>query len=350
MTQDMTEEKIGDYEKQIPEEELWDDAFDEDEGESDSDDADDEAFDTDESGDEAIDTDEPGDGDLDTGASDEAPAPAKKKKRRKVAITLQDVHISYDIRNKGSIKGSIGKKHGKKRSFEAVKGVSLKIRRGMIVGIIGPNGAGKSTLLRAIAGIFSANSGRIDLHGNSVSLMAIGVGFEKTLTGRENIMLAGLLLGFPKKKVEAEMDRIIEFSELGEFIDRPVSSYSSGMYSKLAFSITAVLETDILLIDEVLSVGDRHFKKKSYKRMKRMIEKKRHTVLIVSHSDSTLRDLCDHVLWLDEGKMVMYGKTDDVLDAYNKAEDEKDREDIFLDAEEEEETDSSDESGIGTEV
>ncbi len=241
----------------------------------------------------------------------------EKKRRGRVAITLEDVHISYDIRNRGSIKGSIGKKHEKKRYYEAVKGISLKIRRGQIVGIIGSNGAGKSTLLRAIAGIFSVNSGKIDLHGNSVSLMAIGVGFEKNLTGRENIMLSGLLLGFTREKIENEMQRIIDFSELGDFIDRPVASYSSGMYSKLAFSITAVLETDILLIDEVLSVGDRHFKKKSYRRMKRMIEKKRHTVLIVSHSDSTLRDLCDHVLWLDDGKMVMYGPADEVLDSYN---------------------------------
>ena len=167
-----------------------------------------------------------------------------------------------------------------------------------------------------MAGIFSANEGTIDLHGHSVSLLAIGVGFQKALTGRENIMLSGLLLGFSEEDVRREMPRIIKFSELGEFIDKPVRTYSSGMYSKLAFSITAVLETDIMLIDEVLSVGDRHFKKKSYRRMKRMIEDRSHTVMIVSHSDATLRSLCDTVIWMNDGVIKMIGDADLVLDAY----------------------------------
>lgn len=140
------------------------------------------------------------------------------------------------------------------------------------MGIIGKNGSGKSTLLRALAGIFSADEGTIDLHGHSVSLLSIGVGFQKKLSGRENILLSGILLGFTETQVREKMDEIIAFSELGDFIDLPVKTYSSGMYSKLAFSITAILETEIMLVDEVLSVGDAKFKKKSFKKIHNLIQ------------------------------------------------------------------------------
>ena len=140
--------------------------------------------------------------------------------------------------------------------------MSFNVPKGNILGIVGKNGSGKSTMLNAIAGIFAPDSGTIDLKGNSVSLLSIGVGFQRELTGRENIILSGMLLGFSEKAVRERMEEIIEFSELGKFIDAPVRTYSSGMYSKLAFSITAILETDIMLIDEVLSVGDARFKKK----------------------------------------------------------------------------------------
>lgn len=235
------------------------------------------------------------------------------------AITLNDVSISYSTVQKSSIKQMLrGKKRSKREPFEAVRHASFEIPKGQIVGITGKNGSGKSTLLRAVAGIFSANEGTIDLHGNSVSLLAIGVGFQKALTGRENILLSGMLLGFSEQEIRAQMPRIIKFSELGDFIDKPVRTYSSGMYSKLAFSITAMLETDIMLIDEVLSVGDRHFKKKSYRRMKKMIEDRSHTVMIVSHSDATLRNLCDTVIWMDDGDLRMIGDADEVLDAYEE--------------------------------
>lgn len=144
----------------------------------------------------------------------------------------------------------------------------------------------------------------IDLHGHSVSLLAIGVGFKNEMTGRENIMLSGMLLGFSEKEVQERMEDIIEFAGLGEFIDMPVRTYSSGMYSKLAFSITAILETDIMLIDEVLSVGDEKFKKKSYEKMKSLISQRNRTVVIVSHSLKTLEELCDRVMWMHEGKIV----------------------------------------------
>ena len=234
------------------------------------------------------------------------------------AVTLDNVHIVYNTMQAASIKGSIGRGLMRRTKYEAVKGVSVEVARGQIVGITGTNGAGKSTLLRAIAGIFSPDKGGIDLHGNTVSLLSIGVGFQKELTGRDNILLSGLLLGFTKEQIEAKTDDIIEFAGIGEFIDRPVSTYSSGMYSKLAFAVTTTLETDIMLIDEVLSVGDRKFKRKSFKRMKKLISNRDHTFFIVSHSDESLRNLCDTVMWLEEGKLVMYGPADEVLDAYEQ--------------------------------
>lgn len=235
------------------------------------------------------------------------------------AITLENVSISYSTVQKVSIKQMLRRQKKKKRQpFEAVRNATFEIPKGQIVGITGKNGSGKSTLLRAVAGIFAPNTGTIDLHGNSVSLLAIGIGFQKSLTGRENILLSGMLLGFSEEEIRKQMPRIIRFSELGDFIDKPVRTYSSGMYSKLAFSITAMLETDIMLIDEVLSVGDRHFKKKSYRRMKKMIEDRDHTVMIVSHSDATLRSLCDTVIWMDDGDIRMIGDADEVLDAYEE--------------------------------
>lgn len=191
---------------------------------------------------------------------------------REIALEIKDLHISYKCLKSFSIKKSL--LHMKKadaKVYEAVRGVSFSVSKGEILGIVGKNGSGKSTMLRAIAGIFSPDSGTIDLKGNSVSLLSIGVGFQPKLTGRENIVLSGMLLGFSEEQVRAKMDEIIEFANLGEFIDMPVKTYSSGMHSKLAFSITAILEADIMLIDEVLSVGDAKFKKKSYNKMKELI-------------------------------------------------------------------------------
>ena len=202
--------------------------------------------------------------------------------------------------------------------FEAVKDVSFDIEEGQVVGLVGRNGSGKSTLLRAIAGIFSADKGEINLYGKTVSLLSIGVGFKTNLSGRENIFLSGLLMGFKKSEIQEKLDSIIEFSELGDFIDKPVKTYSSGMYSKLAFSITAIMETDIMLIDEVLSVGDEKFKKKSYQKIKELISDKTRTVIIVSHSMDTLQKLCDHIIWLNNGVLMRQGKTEEVLPEYKE--------------------------------
>lgn len=238
---------------------------------------------------------------------------------REIALEVKDLHISYKCLKSFSIKKSL--LHLKKadaKVYEAVRGVSFSVPKGEILGIVGKNGSGKSTMLRAIAGIFSPDTGTIDLKGNSVSLLSIGVGFQPKLTGRENIILSGMLLGFSEDQVREKMDEIIEFANLGDFIDMPVKTYSSGMHSKLAFSITAILEADIMLIDEVLSVGDAKFKKKSYNKMKELISNEDRTVLIVSHSSETLQELCTSVLWLHEGEMKMIGKPEEVLPAYDK--------------------------------
>ncbi len=236
---------------------------------------------------------------------------------KEIALEVKDLQVNYRQLQHQSIRQILMGK-GKKHSdyFPALKGVSFTLEKGTIMGIIGKNGSGKSTMLNTIAGIFSPDGGSVDLHGNAVSLMSIGVGFQIKLTGRDNIILSGMLLGFSKKEVMEKMDEIIEFSELGPFIDKPVRTYSSGMYSKLAFAITAVLRTDIMLVDEVLSVGDTKFRKKSFAKMKELISDANRTVLIVSHSSETLESLCDCLLWLHDGEMRMFGDTKEVLAAY----------------------------------
>ena len=235
---------------------------------------------------------------------------------KKVAIEVKDVCINYRILNSVSVQKSFFRKKVREEVFEAVKHVSFEVEEGGILGIIGKNGSGKSTLLRSVAGVFSPNSGSINLHEHSVSLMALGVGFKDNLTGRENIVLSGMLLGFTEKEIEAKVQGIIDFAEIGEFIDRPVRTYSSGMHSKLAFAITAMLETDIMLVDEVLSVGDERFKKKSLAKMKELINDKNRTVVIVSHSIPTLKELCDRVLWIHDGEMKEIGEPAVVLKHY----------------------------------
>lgn len=232
------------------------------------------------------------------------------------AILVRNLKIKYRNINSFSVKRSLFEKKQKSDTFTAVNDVSFYVKKGEILGIIGKNGCGKSTLLRAIAGIYSPDEGCVETFGNSVSLMAIGVGFQPDLSGRENIYLSGRLLGIKEKEMDAYIDEIIEFSELGAFIDKPVSTYSSGMYSKLAFSITVTIKPDIMLLDEVLSVGDQAFKKKSRNKMKSLIQEKNRTVVIVSHSISTLSELCDRMIWMEDGKIIKIGDTQEVLNQY----------------------------------
>lgn len=235
----------------------------------------------------------------------------------KYAILVKKLTIRYKTIQNYAIKQNLFKAERlKKYEVEAVKNLSFAVRKGEIMGIVGKNGSGKSTLLRGIAGLFSPDEGFVELFGNTVSLLAIGAGFQKRLTGRENIRLSGMLLGFTEKQVSERMDEIIEFSELGHFIDMPVRTYSSGMHSKLAFSISAIMETDIMLIDEVLSVGDMDFRKKSFNKMKELISKGDRTVVIVSHNNQTLLELCDRLLWIHEGEMKRIGDPRLVIKEY----------------------------------
>ena len=233
---------------------------------------------------------------------------------KKIALSVRNLHICYRGLKKTSIRSSWMRLKDKVEIFEALKGVSFDLEEGKILGIIGKNGSGKSTMLRAIAGIFSPD----DLHGRRVSLLSIGVGFNKKLTGRENVYLSGMLLGFSEEQIAEKEKEIIDFADIGKFIDRPVKTYSSGMYSKLAFAITAILETDIMLIDEVLSVGDQRFKEKSYNKMKELISDDTRTVVIVSHSLGTIEELCDEVLWLNDGEMIEQGDPAEVLPRYTE--------------------------------
>lgn len=236
-----------------------------------------------------------------------------------IAIEVKDLWIGYKNIQAYSIKKSLLRlKKVHVEEFQAVKGVSFDVPEGEILGIIGKNGSGKSTMLKALAGIFSPDKGTIDMKGHTVSLLSIGVGFQKEVTGRENILLSGMLLGFSEEEIRAKMPEIIEFADLGKFIDMPVKTYSSGMHSKLAFSITAILETEIMLIDEVLSVGDRRFKKKSYEKMKELISQRNRTVVIVSHNENTLRELCDRVMWMHEGEIERIGDPEEVLTEYEE--------------------------------
>ncbi|MBE5940981.1 MAG: ABC transporter ATP-binding protein [Lachnospiraceae bacterium] len=235
------------------------------------------------------------------------------------AIEVRNLTITYKGLKAYSIKKSLFKlKKTEMQEYTAVNDVSFDVKKGEILGILGKNGCGKSTMLRAIGGVFKPNSGTIDLKGNTVSLLAIGVGFQKQVTGRENILLSGMLLGFSEEEIRAKMHDIIAFSELGAFIDKPVKTYSSGMHSKLAFSIAVNLETDILLIDEVLAVGDQRFKQKSQRKMKEIISQKDRTVVIVSHNIKSLRNLCDRVMWMHDGEIVKIGAPSEVCPEYRQ--------------------------------
>lgn len=235
----------------------------------------------------------------------------------KKAIIVDNVHVFYKVLNHVSIHQSFSRQKEKNEKIVALKGVSFSVNQGEIVGVIGRNGSGKSTLLRAIAGIFRPDIGKIDLMRHQVSLMSIGVGFASNISGRDNIFTSGMLLGYKPDDIKEKIDEIIEFSELGDFIDKPVRTYSSGMYSKLSFSLTAIMEPDIMLIDEVLSVGDAKFKKKSFAKMKELIDDDNRTVVIVSHDTATLQSLCSRIVWLHEGECKMVGDAETVLQEYN---------------------------------
>lgn len=197
----------------------------------------------------------------------------------------------------------------------ALKHVSFDVRSGETLGVIGHNGAGKSTLLRVLAGIMAPDEGNIVRHCDSASLLSIQIGFLPHLSGRDNAILSGMLLGCSKKEIVSKMDQIIDFSELGNRIDDPFRTYSAGMKARLGFGVAFTSDPDILLIDEVLGVGDRDFRTKSTNAMKEKIESDK-TVVLVSHSEPLVRSICDRVIWIENGETMAQGPVDTVLEKY----------------------------------
>jgi len=210
------------------------------------------------------------------------------------------------------------KKKIKKEKFVALEDINITIKKGEIVGLLGLNGAGKSTLLKVISGIIKPTSGEVKLNGKMAPLIELGAGFDPELTGRENIFLNGSLLGFSKKELKDKIEDIIDFSELKEFIDIPLKNYSSGMYARLGFSIATIYEPEILIIDEVLSVGDFHFQEKSLNKIMEMIEKGT-TVLFVSHDIEQVEKLCKKAIWLEKGKVKVIGDAKKICKEYSKS-------------------------------
>lgn len=239
-----------------------------------------------------------------------------------MTVELKDVSVRYitgDFRDIG-LKDFVIKKIQRKYSvkeFLAVEGISFTLSEGDFLGIVGTNGAGKSTLLKAVSGIMHPSGGSVVVNGNIAALLELGTGFDQDLTVRENTFLRGALMGYSRNFMHDAYDEIINFAELGEFQDRPFKQLSSGMKSRLAFSIACLVKPEILILDEVLSVGDGAFRDKSETRMKKIIEDGA-TTLFVSHSSSQMRKMCNKVLWLDKGKQMAFGDVTTVMDEYEK--------------------------------
>ncbi len=208
------------------------------------------------------------------------------------------------------------------QSFLALNGIDLTIYKGEAVGIIGGNGAGKSTLLKLLSRVTAPTAGQIEIYGRVASMLEVGTGFNAEMTGRENIYMNGAILGMSKAEIDAKMDDIIEFSEVRDFIDTPVKRYSSGMYVKLAFSVAAHLDSEIMIMDEVLAVGDMAFQKKCLDKMRSAAKEDGRTVLYVSHNMNTIRQLCDRCIVLESGKVVFDGDTEKAIQVYLKNSDE----------------------------
>ena len=205
----------------------------------------------------------------------------------------------------------------KYEEFQVLDDISFHVNKGEVVGIIGRNGAGKSTLLKIIAGVLKPTEGEVTVQGNIVPMLELGSGFDFELTGRENIFLNGAILGYSKEFLESKYDEILEFSELGHFIDMPIRNYSSGMMTRLAFSVATVVQPEILIVDEILSVGDEGFQNKSKARMMELMSGGT-TVLFVSHSIDQIEEMCDRVVWLEHHKIKMLDAASTVCDEYRK--------------------------------
>ena len=203
----------------------------------------------------------------------------------------------------------------KSEDFWALSGVSFEVEKGDVLGIIGHNGAGKSKLLKVISGIMKPSKGSVEVHGNIVPMLELGSGFDFELCGRENIYLNGAILGYPKQFLDSKYQEIVDFSELGSFIDAPLRTYSSGMLARLAFSVACIVEPEILIVDEILSVGDADFQEKSRARMMELMSSGT-TVFFVSHSLEQIREMCNKVIWLERGQVQEFGFTDAICNKY----------------------------------
>lgn len=259
----------------------------------------------------------------------------KKEIALKPIIKIENVSKEYRLGaiGGGTLKGDLQSwwaiKHGREdpnsmigtktvdgKKFLALDGVSFDVYPGETLGIIGHNGAGKSTLLKLISRVTAPTAGTISYDGRITSMLEVGTGFHPELTGRENIFMNGAILGMTKAEVEKKLDEIIDFAEIREFVDTPVKRYSSGMYVKLAFSVAAHLDSEIMVMDEVLAVGDVNFQKKCLGKMKDVANEKGRTILYVSHNMATIRQLCDRCIVLDHGKVVHDGNVDDAIKCY----------------------------------
>jgi ABC-type polysaccharide/polyol phosphate transport system ATPase subunit len=235
-------------------------------------------------------------------------------------IRVEDVSVTYrtSLERNPTLKSAIrklGRRERIIREIEALKGVSFEVPHGKVMGVVGANGAGKSTLMRAVAGILPPTSGRIEVHGRVSTLLSLGVGFNRKLTGRENVVLGGLAAGLTRAQLREKYDEIVEFAELEDFMDMPMRTYSSGMYGRLAFAVAVTMEPDILIIDEALSVGDARFRRKSFNRMRKLCRQDR-TILLVTHALGSVEKLCDEAIWIDKGQMRMWDEPHAVVEAY----------------------------------
>ncbi len=260
----------------------------------------------------------------DPGAAEPTPdssVDAPKDHDDSAAVVIDNLHITYrvNLERKNTLKNFLVKgARGQQVNFREVKalrGVSFDVPQGKCTGIIGANGAGKSTLMRAVAGILPPTEGRIEIRGKVSTLLALGVGFNTALTGRENVMLGGMAAGLTRVGVKEKFNEIADFADLGDFIDMPMRTYSSGMFSRLAFSVAVNMEPDILIIDEALSAGDAQFKERAAKKMEALMAQAG-TMLLVSHALQTIQDLSDEVIWLHKGRLIKRGDPKEICDAY----------------------------------
>lgn len=237
-------------------------------------------------------------------------------------IIVEDLSLTYrtTMEANPTLKTAVGRVFGGRRqvrTVEALKSVSFEVPRGGVLGVIGHNGAGKSTLLRVLAGILPPTQGRVEVYGEISTLLSLGLGFNRNLSGRENVMLGGLAAGLSRQEVRERFDEIVEFSGLGEFIDFPVRTYSSGMTGRLAFSVSVHMDPDILLIDEALSAGDAAFKKKATAKMSELCAKAG-SIVLVSHALGSIREMSTHCILLDHGRLVASGEAAPVIKEYQR--------------------------------